>query len=68
MNLILEFYNFSLQAVENGVSVDDLLRLPVKEQIGRFKYVSSKKSSEEYKNILQKIAVEVAATLKKEDF
>ena len=68
MNLILEFYNFSLHAVENGVSVDDLLNLPVKEQIGRFKYVSSKKSGEEYKNILQKVAVQVGAILKKEDF
>ena len=68
MNLILEFYNFSLHAVENGVSIDDLLKLPVKEQIGRFKYISSKKSGEEYKNILQKIAVQVGATLKKEDF
>lgn len=68
MNLILEFYNFSLQAVENGVSVDDLLNLSVKEQIGRFKYVTNKKSNEEYKNISKKIAVEVAATLKKEDF
>ena len=68
MNLILEFYNFSLHAVENGVSVDDLLNLPVKEQIGRFKYVSSKKSGEEYKNILQKVAVQVGSTLKKEDF
>lgn len=68
MKLILKFYNFSLQAVEKGVSVDDLLKLSVKEQIGRFKYFSNKKSSEEYKNILQKIAVEIGATLKKEDF
>jgi V/A-type H+-transporting ATPase subunit A len=68
MNLVLEFYNFSINAVKAGVSVDDLLELPVKEQIGRFKYVANDKSDDEYKKILQRISVEIGATQKREDF
>lgn len=39
MKLILDFYHQGLDALENGVELDDLLRLPVREQIGRAKYV-----------------------------
>lgn len=68
IKLILEFYNFSLQAIENGVSIDELLNLSVREEIGRFKYVPNKKVNNEYKNILQKIAAEIGSTLKKEEY
>ena len=68
MKLVLEFYNLTSQAVENGVSVDELLKLPVREKIGRFKYVDNKKSKDEFNNILKNITDEVGATFKKEDY
>lgn len=68
MKLVLEFYNLTSQAVENGVSVDELLKLPVREKIGRFKYVDNKKSEDEFNNILKNITDEVGATFKKEDY
>ncbi len=68
MKLVLEFYNLSVQAIEKGALVETLLSLPVREQIGRFKYVDNKKSAEEYKNISEKIAAEVGTTWNKEDF
>ena len=68
IKLVLEFYNLSLQAIEKGAPVEALLSLPVREQIGRFKYVENKKSAQEYKNVLEKIVTEVGATLTKEDF
>ena len=68
IKLVLEFYNLSLQAIEKGALVEALLSLPVREQIGRFKYVENKKSAQEYKNVLEKIVTEVGATLTKEDF
>ncbi len=39
MKLILGFYHESLDALDKGVELDDLLRLPVREQIGRSKYI-----------------------------
>lgn len=68
IKLVLEFYNLSLQAIEKGAPVEALLSLPVREQIGRFKYVENKKSAQEYKNVLEKIVTEVGTTLTKEDF
>ncbi len=68
IKLVLEFYNLSLQAIEKGAPVEALLSLPVREQIGRFKYIENKKSAQEYKNVLEKIVTEVGATLTKEDF
>lgn len=68
MKLVLEFYNLTSQAVENGVSVDELLKLPVREKIGRFKYVDNKKSEKEFKDILKNMTNEVGATFKKEDY
>lgn len=63
MKLVLEFYSMSLQAIEHGAHVEELLRLPVREQIGRFKYIPSKQSDFEYEKILEKMAVEIGATL-----
>ena len=68
MKLVLEFYNLSVQAIEKGALVETLLSLPVREQIGRFKYVDNRKSAQEYKNISEKIAAEVGTTWNKEDF
>ncbi len=68
MKLILEFYNLTSQAVDNGVSVDTLLELPVREKIGRFKYVASKHSEKEFKSILREMIDKVGATFKREDY
>ena len=39
MKLILGFYHEALDALDNGVELNDLLNLPVREQIGRSKYI-----------------------------
>ena len=63
MKLVLEFYSMSLQAIEKGASVEELLRLPVREQIGRFKYLASALSDFEYEKLIERMAVEIGATL-----
>lgn len=68
MKLILEFYNLASQAVDNGVSVDTLLELPVRERIGRFKYVASDNSEKEFNKILRDMIDKVGATFKREDY
>ncbi len=39
MKLILGFYHDALDALDKGAELDDLLNLPVREQIGRSKYI-----------------------------
>ena len=39
MELILDYYRKAGKALENGVAIDRLVALPVRENIGRFKYV-----------------------------
>ena len=39
MRLILENYKLGLEALEKGVDIEDMLAIPVKEQIGRSKYI-----------------------------
>ena len=69
MKLVFEFYSLALQAIENGAQIEELLRLPIREQIGRFKYMASEKTDAEYDKLLEKMAVEIGATLTSgEDF
>ena len=39
MKLILGFYHQATDALEQNVELNDLLKLPVREQIGRSKYI-----------------------------
>ena len=39
MKLILDFYHYAQDALKADVELEDLLKLPVREQIGRSKYV-----------------------------
>ncbi len=39
MELILGWYHLGLDALDNGIEVEDWLELPVKEKIGRAKYI-----------------------------
>ena len=37
MLLVLAFYDVSVQALERGASVESLVKMPIRERIGRFK-------------------------------
>ncbi|MHB8131125.1 MAG: V-type ATP synthase subunit A [Mobilitalea sp.] len=67
MELMLRYYDVSLEGLSKGVSINNLVKLEVRESIGRFKYVSKEKSGKEYENILQKLQVEVDNLIKKEE-
>jgi V/A-type H+-transporting ATPase subunit A len=69
MNLVLEFYDHSLEALNKGAAINDIISLPVREAIGRFKYVEEAKVEETYKNILDRLNKELAEILAKgEDY
>jgi len=69
MQLVLDFYNASVKALNKGISVDALVKLPVREQIGRFKYIPENRMKSEYDNILHTLSSEIdELAQQKEDF
>ena len=67
MELVLNYYDLSLQYLRNGVSIEALVNLPVRERIGRFKYVSKDKVSKEYEDILMTLNKELNDLVQKEE-
>ena len=71
MQLVLQYFDKSMQALEKGVSVEKLVSLPVRERIGRFKYVQSNRQEDEYQAVIHQLAKEIdeaaAQAAQKED-
>ncbi len=67
MELVLSFYDITLQALEKGASINELVKLSVREKIGRFKYIPAEKMEAEYKVILESLHHEANQLLKKEE-
>ncbi len=67
MLAVLAYFDQGVEALKKGASVDDLVGLPVREEIGRFKYVTDDHIDEEFEKILGRLSEEVGAALKKED-
>ncbi|MCR4693323.1 MAG: V-type ATP synthase subunit A [Firmicutes bacterium] len=57
--LILKFYDMTKSALADGININKLVALPVRERIGRIKYVPEDKLSKEYDDILENITREI---------
>ena len=57
-----------MEALEKGANIQDLVKLDVREKIGRFKYVLEENLDEEYKAVLEQLAKEISNITGKEDF
>lgn len=68
MDLVLAFFTESKKALEQGVSVQGLIKMEVREKIGRFKYVVNDNIETEHKAIREELANEIASLFGKEDF
>ncbi len=51
MRLILNYYDESKAALDKGVSIEKIVALPVRERIGRFKYIAENNLETEYNSI-----------------
>ncbi|MBQ4105350.1 MAG: V-type ATP synthase subunit A [Clostridia bacterium] len=60
MELILNFYDLSLGALEQGADIDAIVKMDVRERIGRFKYVSNDEIKKQYSDILSALDKEIA--------
>jgi len=57
--LILKFYDLTKAALDDGVNINKIVSLPVRERIGRIKYVSEDKLNAEYEAIITEINKEL---------
>jgi len=66
LKLIFKFYEICIKSLEKNINIEDLISLPVREKIGRFKYVPEENIENNY-NILIKEILEDASGLDNED-
>ena len=67
MELVMNFFDISSEALSQKVSIDDLVKLPVREKIGRFKYVPKDKMEQEYDEIIQALHRQIDELTQKEE-
>ncbi len=67
MELVLNFFDISSEALSNGIRVDDIVKLPVREKIGRFKYIADDKIENEYNEIIKSLHREIDELSQKEE-
>ncbi len=68
MKLVMAFYEQCTEALKQGSSIDDLLKMAVRERIGRYKYTPNENIEKEYEAVKAELAAEIAETVGKEDF
>ncbi len=68
MKLVLAYYDLSMEALKNGAGIHGLINMPVREQIGRYKYITEDRLDAEYDKILHQLQVEIEDVCGREDF
>ena len=67
MKLVNAFYDRASAALSQGASLQKLISMPVREQIGRFKYVREDDLDEEYRRTDENLSVQTANAFVKEE-
>lgn len=67
MKLILAFYDKASEALSDGAEIEKLLSMPIREKIGRFKYVKADNCEKDYEEISRGLDEEIAAAARKEE-
>ena len=67
MVLVNEFFDRATDALKDGASLQKLISMPVREQIGRFKYVTEDKLDEEFKQVDETLSAQISAAFVKEE-
>ena len=69
MKLVVNYYEESLKAIEAGADIEEVVALPVRESIGRFKYIEENNVNEEYAKVNNELNSQLKlAQARKEDF
>ena len=67
MTLVTSFYEKAVEALKQGAALNKLINLPVREQIGRFKYTEEANLDEEFAKVTEQLHSEIANTIGKEE-
>ena len=68
MRLILGYYDMCSEALSKDAPIETLVSLPVREKIGRFKYVREEDIDAEYDSVTNQLKKEVNSALRKEEY
>lgn len=67
MRAIMSFYDKAIDALKKGADIEMLVNMPVRETIGRFKYVEEAKIYEEFDSIEAKLDSDIKDVLERSD-
>ncbi|MBQ4245108.1 MAG: V-type ATP synthase subunit A [Clostridia bacterium] len=67
MSLILQYYDEALKALDQGADIEKLVSVPVREAIGRFKYIHEDNIEEEFASISKTIKNEITDVIESEE-
>ncbi len=65
MSLVLAYYDAAQKALDKGLGINDLVKLPIREAIGRIKYVENEKVPAEAERIMDELALQIDELAKK---
>ena len=65
MKLVYAYYEQGNKALDEGVSISDLVGAQVRERIGRFKYTPEEQIDDEYEKISEELAKEISSMVGK---
>ena len=67
MRAILSYYDKSLEALKRGANIEMLVKIPVRERIGRFKYEPEENIENEFSSIEAQLDSEIKDVLERSD-
>ena len=67
MRAILVYYDKAKEALANGADIEMLVNLPVRERIGRYKYVPEDKVRDEFESIKALLDSEIKDVLERSE-
>jgi V/A-type H+-transporting ATPase subunit A len=65
IEMMLAYYDICREALDQGVSINALVKLPVREAIGRFKYIPLDQVQTEYETIIRQLNEQIDALILK---
>ena len=65
MSLVLDYFDLSKGALNKGASINNLVKLPVREAIGRFKYIHENDLDEQFKFVNEQLVDEIDEVVRK---
>ena len=68
MELVLAYYDQAIESLKQGANVQHLINLPVRESIGRYKYVREENLDVEYAKIMDTLKAQIEEANGKGDF